>query len=594
MRARRQPSPRLLAAATLALCFAGQVEAGAQPKSASNEQVRTQLTADFLLGTAALEAPIPTAAYAPSDTGAGQRFEGTLELLPADGESGVRGRLKAIEDRFGYLQDATLRIDELPRFRFDLVQDGRHLIPMRRGPQPAAHPYWEFILEPGMTWRDAVDGDWSRAALPFTLEERNANCTHNGLLTFLYRPDGSVSRAAWQIGSETCMYLQIDLWGVAALRYTPHEIAQASAAVDAFRHEQAARLPVRPLAALATDFPGTDPKDFDWFPPEEVSAVGFAIDGVDYRGPCRTRYGPYPFCEVLDLPSYSLAKSIFAGLSWMILEQESPGVGNEPVVQWVPECRSARWQGVTLRHLLDMSSGNYESLEADVDEFASYETPFMGADTHAAKIGTACTLFPRKSAPGTSFAYHTSDTYIAGTLMNAWLRQQAVADGVPARDIYSDVLVARLLRPLALSPVMYSTRRTYDAVSQPFTGYGLTVHADDVARLGLFLTEGTGVVNGRQVLDPKELAAALQREPSDPGITAGKPDLRYNNGFWAYRTDLDGACPQPLWIPFMSGYGGISVALLPNRSVFYVFSDRGRFSWLRAAIAANRIRPLCE
>jgi hypothetical protein len=241
-----------------------------------------------------------------------------------------------------------------------------------------------------------------------------------------------------------------------------------------------------------------------------------------------------------------------------------------------------------------MSTGDYASLEADADEFASYETEFMAGDTHAAKIRTACTLFPRQAEPGTTFAYHTSDTYIAGTLMNAWLARQAAASGAPARDVHSDVLVAELMRPLRLSPLTHASKRTYDSVAQPFTGWGLTLHADDIVRLGLFLLQDGGAVDGRQVLDPAGLAAALQRNPADRGLPAGSDSLRYNNGFWGYRTDLGGACREPIWIPFMSGYGGISVALLPNGSLYYVFSDHGRFEWLRAAVAAHRIRNLCE
>lgn len=596
MSTRTDPSlwPRL-PAWVLLLCLAGPAFAAAEPPAAVVDgSVRTELGADFLLGAGLLAAPAAAAAYAPREGAAAHRFEGRLELRPAPGETYVRGRVAAVEDRFGYLEDPALQIDRLPAFRFELVQDGAELVPLRRGPQAGDHPHWEFMVEPGRVWSEAGDAGWSRAALPFALQERNANCTHNGLLTFLFRSDGSVSRVAWQIGSETCHYLQIDFWGTAAAIYVPGPVAGAAEAVAAHRRERAARLPARPLSALADDFPGTEPGEFDWFPPSEVSAVGFAIDGVHYRGDCATRYGPYPFCDTLDLPSYSLAKSIFAGLAWMILERESPGAGEQQVTALVPECGDARWAGVTLRHLLDMSSGNYTSLEPDADEFASYETPFMSGDTHAAKIGTACTLFPRKAAPGTVFAYHTSDTYIAGTLMNAWLRQRAVAAGTRPRDIHSDVLVAELLRPLGLSAVTHNTRRSYDEAGQPFTGYGLTVHPDDVARLGLFLVNAGGAVDGRQVLDAGELAAALQRDPADPGLPAGSLELRYNNGFWAYRTDLGGACTEPIWIPFMSGYGGISVALLPNHSLFYVFSDHGRFEWLRAAIAAHRIRNLCE
>lgn len=576
-----------------ALLLMGCAAAESMDSSAPGSEARTGLPADFLLGDAGLAAPVATAAFAPSSSASpapdAARFNGVLELTGA-----LAGQIRVLTDRFDYLQDATLQIDRLPPFRFAFVQDGDALVPVRRGPQVSTHPHWEFIPEPGAVWSAAGDGDWSRAALPFALQERNANCTHNGLLTFLFRADGSVSRVAWQVGSETCQYLQLDFWGVAEARYTPGDVDGEDRVIADFRAERAARLPVRPLSALATDYPGAEPTDFDWFPPGEVSAVGYAIDGVHYRGGCETRYGPYPFCDVLGLPSYSLAKSIFAGLAYLALQREAPDIGRATVTSLVPECGDERWQGVTLENLLDMATGNYGSLAADVDEFASYETDFMAGETHAAKIGTACTLFPRQAPPGTTFAYHTSDTYIAGTLMNAWLAQRAAAMGTEPRDIHADVLVAELFRPLGLSPVTHHSKRSYDAVAQPFAGYGLTLHADDIARLGLFLVQSGGVVNGLQVLDPGGLDAALQRNPADRGLPAGNDDLRYKTGFWAYRSDLGGACREPVWIPFMSGYGGISVALLPNQSLFYVFSDHGRFEWLRAAIAAHRIRPICE
>ncbi|MGK2925295.1 MAG: serine hydrolase [Lysobacterales bacterium] len=567
--------------------------------SAPGSESRTALSADFLLGDAALAAPAATEAFAPPSSASralstapaphAAHFQGVLELTGAPA-----GQIRALTDRFDYLQDAALRIDRLPPFRFAFVQDGDALLPVLRGPQVSTHPHWEFILEPGAVWAEAADGGWSRAALPFALQERNANCTHNGLLTFLFRADGAVSRVAWQIGSETCQYLQLDFWGVAEARYTPGAVAGADRVITDFRAERAARLPVKPLSALAADYPGTDPADFDWFPPAEVSAVGFAIDGVHYRGGCDTRYGPYPFCDVLDLPSYSLAKSMFAGLAYLVLQREAPDVGRATVSSLVPECNDERWQGVTLENLLDMATGNYLSLEPDADEFASYETDFMAGETHAAKIGTACTLFPRQAPPGTTFAYHTTDTYIAGTLMNAWLAQRAAATGTPARDVHADVLVAEVFRPLGLSPVAHHSKRSYDAIGQPFAGYGLTLHADDIARLGLFLLQSGGAIDGRQVLDSAELEATLQQHPADRGLPAGSDELRYNNGFWAYRSDLGGACREPVWIPLMSGYGGISIALLPNQSLFYVFSDHGRFEWLQAAVAAHRIRPICE
>jgi hypothetical protein len=43
----------------------------------------------------------------------------------------------------------------------------------------------------------------------------------------------------------------------------------------------------------------------------------------------------------------------------------------------------------------------------------------------------------------------------------------------------------------------------------------------------------------------------------------------------------------------MSGYGGITVALMPNGTVYYVFSDGGHFAWASAAAETNKINNYC-
>ena len=126
------------------------------------------------------------------------------------------------------------------------------------------------------------------------------------------------------------------------------------------------------------------------------------------------------------------------------------------------------------------------------------------------------------------------------------------------------------------------------AVAQPFTGWGLTLHADDVAKLARFITSAP------PVLDRKMLDAALQRDPSSPGLRASSDAFRYHNGFWAWNAAATLGCKEPAWIPFMSGYGGIIVALMPNGIVYYYFSDGGTFSWAKAAAEANRIKSFCE
>src|SRR5690606_25005357 len=131
--------------------------------------------------------------------------------------------------------------------------------------------------------------------------ESNANCTHNGVLTFVFDNSHAVSDVAWQIASETCAYLQFDAWGTGRARYMalPAEIeASAEAVIAAYRQERAHRMATRPFSSLASDYPGIDiaafasPADID---PAHLTTFGVVANGVHYIGGCDTRAGPYPF-----------------------------------------------------------------------------------------------------------------------------------------------------------------------------------------------------------------------------------------------------------------------------------------------------------
>ena len=99
--------------------------------------------------------------------------------------------------------------------------------------------------------------------------------------------------------------------------------------------------------------------------------------------------------------------------------------------------------------------------------------------------------------PGTLWVYHTSDTYVLGTAMRHFVADKQGA----AADFYSDVLVKESVGPLKLSPAVSVTRRTYDTVAQPFTGYGLTLHRDDIVKLAAFLSVDEGRIDGKPMLD---------------------------------------------------------------------------------------------
>ncbi|MFV8780999.1 serine hydrolase [Microbulbifer sp. SA54] len=551
---------------------------------------RTLLTYDDLIPGIGSGAPVNLSAYALPEGAAHpvHVFAGTLAL---SGEK-TAGKFAEIKDLYGYTGGDDHPRKHLPPFEFQFLQAGSYIFPLRRESIAGNHPDWEYVLTPGRVWQEQGDLGYSRVALPFALQERNANCMHNGVLSFLFKADGSISRAAYQISSETCLYFKADWWGILEASYTPQIIPDQKALIQRYQRELDARMPVKPLSALAVDYPGADyavfanPSGND---SPEVTLAGFVVDGTHYRGDCATRHGDYPYCDSLVLPSYSTAKGLFAGLAMMRLQQLYPGVRDAEVSRYIDACSDHRWHDVTLNDLLDMTTGNYHSDAYMEDEDSPHTEGLFFAEKHQQKIQYSCDYYTRKSPPGSQWVYHTSDTYIAGTLMAEYLR----ALGGDEVDLFTDIVVSDLWDPIGISATGRYTRRTYDSRRQPFSGWGLMWLPDDVAKIARFVALDEGRVDGQAKLNVDELDAALQRRSADKGAEP-LAAYRYNNGFWAYDVggQLEG-CSGELWIPFLSGYGGITIALLPNQSIYYYFSDRGDFGWLHAVRAAHSIRRLC-
>jgi hypothetical protein len=526
---------------------------------------------------------VPPQAHAPP-----RPIEGHLSL------GAIRaGQVHVLSDRFALAAADHGAAATLPAVTLDLVSDGTALLPIRRGTIPGTHPAWDWVFESGHAWGDPDNPAVTHAVLPFSLEERNANCLHNGLMAFAMDEARKVSDVAFQISSETCAYFQFDQWGLLQASFEAAVLPAAAAVSAARKREIAARLPVRPITQLAIDHRGTDPARFGAAAevgPSAMTAYGVVVDGIHYVGDCPTRAGTHPDCDELALPSYSLAKSLVAGLALMRLERLHPGTAALKVVDLVPECDTPAWRGVTLLHLLDMSSGHYLSPADQADEDGADLLPFFDAEDHPARLSFACNHYPRRESPGLRWVYHTSDTYLLGTALARAYRRHAGENA----DYYSDLLVHDLFAPLDLNPGLADTRRTRDPARQPFTGYGLTLHRDDVARLALYLQGAADMRAGGGLLDATLLREALQRDPARPGLSAPGPGMRYQHGFWAWNAGPVLGCGQDAWVPFMSGYGGIVVVMFPNGVVYYYFSDGGDFRWTDAAREANRLRPFCE
>ena len=216
-------------------------------------------------------------------------FEGYLEIF-AEADNG--GFQKIRDDNNYSANNERLHI---PKFKYEFVQDGIYLIPVTQDLSLTGHPYWNYIIAPGRIWQENGDNGYSCTSFPFALVERNANCTHNGVMTFLFNGT-SVSDVRYQITQETCVYFKFNIWGQLKAIYKPETISNAATLKTNHAAEVDNRLPTKLISALATDFPNSGvriSKFGSGVTPEHMTTYGLVINGTNYASGCGTRYGQY-------------------------------------------------------------------------------------------------------------------------------------------------------------------------------------------------------------------------------------------------------------------------------------------------------------
>jgi hypothetical protein len=585
------------------------------PLSGSGDVRRTLLTRTLLMGTAVPPTPVDdSAAFGIPEEAAEptEAFEGTLTL----NHTASRGTFSLLAEIFGLVSDRDSPWKHLPPIEIVFVASGSHLIPAQQGVVITGSPVWNYIVGPGRVWQERDDNGYTRASFPFALVQRNQNCVHNGEMAFLFSNSTkpNLSNVYYQITQETCYPMKFNLWGLAAATYTPGSVANARTIASRQAQEFSRRMPTKPWSAWAKDFPtaGVDGTSFlaAYQHPQEVTTYGVVANGIHYSSGCPTRFGEYAYCQEMRLPSYSIAKSVFAGVALMRLgELYGRGVYGELIKNYVPEYKEGgNWDRTTFNNVSDMASGNYNLPGYEADEDSPAMDAFLVAEKRQEKLKTAFAIHQQFVTPGTKWVYQSSATFILTQAMNAYLQQKQGTKADLFNMVRDDVYI-----PLHWSQGGLTTIRTDNSPSGAPSGYyGLFFNKDDIAKIANFLNDGSGRLDGNQVLDPQRLKESLLRGPDpaaagvrleDSSLTSvlGRPSAapngrRYVHGFWGrYLSNQE--FPQlrcSFWVAIMSGYGGNVVALMPNGTIFYRFSDGNEFPWSDAVLDLAKLAPPCQ
>jgi len=528
-----------------------------------------------------------------------QALQGRFQLSAIDGQS----NLKLTEKSDVYLFEQRTRTSDftdqrrtLPELNIEFIQAQNSIVPVKRNLQLTTHPHWDYIVGVGNIWQESNDNNYARIALPFALVEKNQNCVHNGVLSFLINEKRQTTHFYYQISSETCLYYKVDMWGKGKTAYQDIKIENNEEVINAFLQEQQHQLVEQPINSLVKKS-----AKIKWdqlslnkhIKASDMTSYGVIYNDEHYASRCQTRFGDYPFCSQLVLPSYSTAKSIFAGISMLYLAKIYPEIFDEKISDWVKECQGENWRDVTFSHLLNMSTGNYQSLAHSSDEGAEHSQIFFKAATNQEKIHYSCYQFSKQSRAGKEFVYHSSDTYLLGVALDAYLKEKMMAENrFKVGSLFDFIFKQKIWPALHLSSVAYSTRQTNDKFKQPFTGYGLFFTRDDIAKLTKFLMNEYN--KSSALLDSAQLYETLSRNVSAKDMTSQYPFIHYINGFWKQNVTTLLQCEKETWLPYMLGYGGITIVLAADNLQYYYFSDSNHYIWRDAIKTLHNLTSLCR
>jgi hypothetical protein len=205
---------------------------------------------------------------------------------------------------------------------------------------------------------------------------------------------------------------------------------------------------------------------------------------------------------------WSMTKSITSVLIGCALAENRIDSLDTPISDYLPELKGGGYDGVSIRHVMQMRSG------VDYEERYDFENPGMAASNHinalvknTARFTDVARTLPRIHEPGEFFQYKTIDTALLG-----WLVERVTEGSVAAYTAKC------LWEPLGAESDGFYIMDGAPGVGREFSGAGFNATLRDFARFGQMMLDG-GVANGRRIVSEDWVRQSTQ--PS--GQARGEP-----------------------------------------------------------------------
>jgi CubicO group peptidase (beta-lactamase class C family) len=220
--------------------------------------------------------------------------------------------------------------------------------------------------------------------------------------------------------------------------------------------------------------------------------------------------------------SRSVAKSVVSILIGIAIEEGLIGSVDDPAVRYLPELRGTGWDGVSLRNLLQHTSGiawneNYADPKSDFARLTQCEA---GPEPYTCVWNLVRSL-PRKPGvpPGAVWAYNTGGAWLVGRVLEQ-------ASGMP---------LARYLETRLWGPYGMERDGVWEALLPgriDMGGHGFNASLRDWGRFAQFVADGGRLPTGKSLLPADWLRQSTSWTRAKNSVTPAAPAGQYGYQWW--------------------------------------------------------------
>lgn len=220
--------------------------------------------------------------------------------------------------------------------------------------------------------------------------------------------------------------------------------------------------------------------------------------------------------------SRSVAKSVVSILVGIAIKEGLISSVDDPATKYLPDLKGTAWDGVSLRNLLQHTSGvqwneDYADPNSDFSRLTHCEA---GPDPYDCIWKLLRSLKRRTGInPGEAWSYNTGGAWLVGRILES-------ATGMPL----ARYLESRLWQPVGMES---------DGVWQSLVpgkidmgGHGFNATLRDWGRFGLFVSQGGRLADGRKVLPDDWLEQSTRWTRAKGSVSESSPDGIYGFQWW--------------------------------------------------------------